>query len=149
MSSLSAFSLNELQNELNRRKLQTAFDKSLKTRLELLSQWTPDGLWEVETEGDCEGRTTKRFGTFRGNYAELALQFGNQAMYSLVIRPAEALIPEYKPAATTATVSVHPILGFEHGQEDAEVEALNQWLDGKYNISKAQNFRSIIIKRKK
>lgn len=41
------------------------------------------GTWEVTTEGDVEGRTTKNLGTFTGYIDEIALFLANKCYYSL------------------------------------------------------------------
>lgn len=42
-----------------------------------------DGLWEITTEGDCEGRSVRRLGIHEGNLVELAARFSNKNYYSL------------------------------------------------------------------
>ena len=41
------------------------------------------GYWIVTTEGDCEGRTTKTLGTFKGYIDDIALSLANKCYYSL------------------------------------------------------------------
>lgn len=41
------------------------------------------GYWRVTTEGDCEGRTTKTLGTFKGYIDDIALSLANKCSYSL------------------------------------------------------------------
>lgn len=41
------------------------------------------GVWEVTTEGDCEGRSTKNLGKFIGHIDDIALFLANQCYYSL------------------------------------------------------------------
>lgn len=48
------------------------------------------GLWHVTTEGDCEGRTTKDLGIFKGYIDEIAKTLSNQCYYSLKF---EAALP--------------------------------------------------------
>lgn len=45
--------------------------------------FNPYGVWEVTTEGDCEGRSTKRLGRHEGNIFDIAKSLGSQSFYSL------------------------------------------------------------------
>ncbi len=40
-------------------------------------------VWKVTTEGDCEGRTMKDLGMFRGNVIEIAKHLSGHAFYAL------------------------------------------------------------------
>lgn len=42
------------------------------------------GLWKVETEGDCEGRTKKDIGIYKGYVDEIALHLADKCLYSLM-----------------------------------------------------------------
>ena len=46
------------------------------------------GFWEVSTEGDCEGKTSKKLGIHKGYLDEVALHLGNKACYGLYIKEA-------------------------------------------------------------
>lgn len=48
-----------------------------------LSYMEPNALWRVTTEGDCEGRSTRTLGIFRGNWYEIALHLADRCCYSL------------------------------------------------------------------
>ena len=43
----------------------------------------PYGLWEVTTEGDCEGRSRKGLGVFEGYLDDIAFYLANKAYYTL------------------------------------------------------------------
>lgn len=49
----------------------------------------PEGFWEVSTEGDCEGRSMRRLGIFKGHYCDIALALADQCCYSLHFRKIE------------------------------------------------------------
>jgi hypothetical protein len=49
----------------------------------------PVGWWEVTTEGDCEGKSTKLLGVHYGHVAGIALSLGNKGGYSLSFYPAK------------------------------------------------------------
>lgn len=44
---------------------------------------TPNALWQVTTEGDCEGRSTRNLGIYRGNWYDIALHLADKCCYSL------------------------------------------------------------------
>lgn len=65
------------------------------------------GLWNVTTEGDCEGRSTKNLGDFEGNIDEIALHLADKCYYSLrftLISPPE--FTTYKPTGDSVNVSL-------------------------------------------
>jgi len=45
--------------------------------------YDPYGTWEVSTEGDCEGRSIRRLGTFTGYIDEIAFALARQSGYTL------------------------------------------------------------------
>jgi hypothetical protein len=47
----------------------------------------PVGIWEVSTEGDCEGRTTKELGRYEGHVARIAFFLADKAHYGLKFKP--------------------------------------------------------------
>lgn len=51
-------------------------------------------LWDVTTEGDCEGRTIKHLGQHEGHLDEIAFKLGSQAMYTLKFSLATKPEPE-------------------------------------------------------
>ena len=59
---------------------------SKQTRAIKDSYLSPYGTWEVSTEGDCEGRSTKRLGTHQGYVDEIASSLAGQECYSLNFR---------------------------------------------------------------
>jgi len=56
-----------------------------------------DGLWEVTTEGDVEGRTVKQLGTHSGSIIEIAAKLAKENCYSLqfkAVNEVKSEIPE-------------------------------------------------------
>lgn len=43
----------------------------------------PVGVWEVTTEGDCGGRSTKNLGIWKGHVAEIAFYLADKCYYKL------------------------------------------------------------------
>ena len=65
------------------------------------------GYWKVTTEGDCEGRSTRDLGTFRGHIDEIAFHLANRCYYSLRFKPIEEkeIIPEFLPNGEEVDIS--------------------------------------------
>jgi len=93
-----------LQAELKRRELEAEKAKYSKVDARLLAQriaenyGRPEGLWEITTEGDCEGRTVNQLGIEYGNIFDLAKKYSGHCMYSLRFEKAKsvAMNPEKK-----------------------------------------------------
>ena len=64
----------------------------------------PIGWWQVTTEGDCEGRSTKQLGDFYGHVAEIAFHLANKCGYTLQFHP---LTRETGTRATLQATSDH------------------------------------------
>ena len=63
------------------------------------------GLWEVSTEGDCEGRSIKRLGLWEGFVDTIALHLAPKAMYHLWFSLAK--VNQVKEQPTTRCVDVY------------------------------------------
>lgn len=44
------------------------------------------GLWNVTTEGDCEGRSVRNLGTYEGNIDEIAFALADKCFYCLTFK---------------------------------------------------------------
>lgn len=65
------------------------------------------GMWEVTTEGDCEGRSTTRLGIYVGWLDEIALHLANKSYYSLHFKRVEPIQNiEYVPTKKKVAVSL-------------------------------------------
>jgi hypothetical protein len=49
----------------------------------------PYGTWEVTTEGDCEGKSIRKLGTFTGYFDEIAFALAKKCYYSLDFKRVE------------------------------------------------------------
>lgn len=74
------------------------------------------GYWNVHTEGDCEGRSVKNLGTFRGHIDEIAFHLADKCYYSLRFSPIEK--DEITPEFLSNSDSVHVSLGIDTGTWD-------------------------------
>ena len=63
------------------------------------------GLWKVTTEGDCEGKTIRNLGIWRGDIDDIALFLANKVEYSLTFSPAYIYIPK-APTDTSVNVTL-------------------------------------------
>lgn len=76
------------------------------TRKELKIPQSTYGLWEVTTEGDEEGRTTRNLGTHEGHFDEIAFKLASQSYYSLRFRVIDSTeFRDKKPTGTKVAVS--------------------------------------------
>lgn len=137
--SITQFRTDQLRRELERRERQEA--------AQLADDWpeSPVGWWKITTDGDVEGRSTRDLGIHYGHVADLAMEFGGSAMYSLKFSPAE-------PPEPTPTGRVHIQLDITSGtwdmKKDARVEAMCRWLDTeKVSVRPGQYFGSVLLLR--
>ena len=47
------------------------------------------GIWNVTTEGDCEGRTMKNLGVWEGYVDEIAFELADKCFYKLYLKPTQ------------------------------------------------------------
>lgn len=62
-------------------------------------------VWHVTTEADCEGRTIKDFGYFKGNLIEIAKRLSGNQYYSLSFR--EFKLADYPSFKTVPEVHIN------------------------------------------
>lgn len=88
MPDVSTLSIAELEKEIERRRRQQFVDRVLEeTKL-----FNPVGTWQVKTEGDCEGRTTKSLGYHRGHIVDIAKALADRAYYALHFTAADSAL---------------------------------------------------------
>ncbi|AID17816.1 hypothetical protein JBP901_gp104 [Bacillus phage JBP901] len=110
--------LRKLQQEKEDRKKPIPFD--------------PEGVWEVTTEGDCEGRSVRRLGTYEGHILDIVRQLAGQAFYQLTFERAKpATLAQSLPKGTRRSVQFHVTGDREKlpsGDSNAQFRALAQHL---------------------
>lgn len=135
---LKKFSDEELEREIQRRKN--------------ICYKSPKGLWEVTTEGDCEGKTTLHLGVYKGHVVDIALRLANKSYYGLHFKPAEE-IPE-EPTRE----SVHISLGYDSGvskiEKNSRLKKVDEWMrkeDSRfdYQLKNSNYHTSFVISYKK
>ena len=65
----------------------------------------PNGVWNVTTEGDCEGRTTKQLGVHVGHITDIAYYLRGESYYSLHFEK-QNLVPAVNQIPKTTEVHV-------------------------------------------
>lgn len=76
------------------------------------------GLWNVTTEGDCEGRSVRNLGTYEGNIDEIAFALADKCFYCLTFK---AINPhDYKLDMTPKSKTVDIQLDIGSGTWDMD-----------------------------
>jgi hypothetical protein len=147
---LEDYTIKDLRAEIVRREREQLEALNYQKARAALTKLTPDGIWKVSTEGDEEGRSTKNFGTFEGNFADLALQYGRAAFYKLDIEPALHLPDAQLNPAKEAHVTATGLLGWggDNAISEGQCKAIEEWLGGKYSVRPSNYFKSVVISRK-
>ena len=94
----------------------------------------PYGLWEVTTEGDCEGRSRKGLGVFEGYLDDIAFYLANKAYYTL----------EFKK------ISIPRISHEDVSMEQSEVDVLLDSSSGTWDMSSEKRvleFKKLLSRR--
>jgi hypothetical protein len=96
------------------------------------------GIWKVTTEGDCEGRSTRDLGIFKGFIDEIALHLADRCYYTLDFKPVK-LQEEFSPKAN----EVHISLPFDLSNNYSE-----RFKDRPVTVEKGSFYKSILIRSK-
>jgi hypothetical protein len=105
---LDNFSTEELAAELKRRKL---VPHPIRGNFK-----SPVGLWDVSTEGDCEGKSVTDLGTHRGHIVDIALLLSPFSFYELKFEPARQTSAKKQTLPPRETVGI--ALGISSGTWD-------------------------------
>ena len=90
------------------------------------------GLWDVTTEGYCEGRSTRHLGVHQGHFDEVALKFADKAYYGLCLKWVDPVAHDgLRPTASRVQVSMGIDTGTWniHGQD--RIDAFKRFLKGR------------------
>lgn len=66
----------------------------------------PYGTWQVTTEGDCEGRSTRNLGVYVGYLDDIAFALADKCFYSLRFTKICTEIPVPESARENVSVSL-------------------------------------------
>lgn len=94
------------------------------------------GYWKVTTEGDCEGRSVRQLGTFRGHVDEIAFHLADKCYYSLRFTAIEEdeLIPEFLPKSDEINISFDIDTGTWDMKPDKRVEYFREILKDRPDV---------------
>lgn len=127
----------ELEAELARRKATKAIVDAADAGRAYAAKVPPVGTWEVTTEGDCEGKTTRRLGTFTGHVADIAATLAPQKEYGLTFTPVK---PSRLPPAGPRMVSIHVRVGGIGGMSVANGPGASAFLAAWMSSAPAEHY---------
>lgn len=109
--------------------------------------FNPEGVWEVTTEGDCEGRSVRHLGTYEGHILDIVRQLAGQAFYQLEFeRVKPANIAEKLPKGTRRSVQFHVSGDREtlpSGDSNAQFRALAQHLRDGESLKEGNYYNAV------
>lgn len=88
---------------------------------------TPINWWQVTTEGDCEGRTTKDLGDFYGHMVEIAFHLADKVYYSLTFKPID--LPLVVPTEYPKYVAKESDVWISFYSNTPTAATLTKWFD--------------------
>lgn len=130
MKELDKYSLEELREEIYQREKPST---------------DPIGLWNVTTEGDCEGRSIDKIGIHEGHFADIALQFAGRTAYSLSFsraKPEE--VKDYSGSETRVSV---PYEVCSSTDKEIYTRAMQAWLGSDWIVEPHTYYKTVTIKR--
>ena len=95
-------------------------------------------VWHVTTEGDCEGRSIKDFGYFKGNLMEIAKRLGGHQYYALDF--SEFKLSDY-PTSRKLTSEVNLRVNLMD-----ERRLIKQLKEEGYDVQNAQYYKAVKMK---
>jgi len=99
------------------------------SRITTEGELSPVGVWNVQTEGDCEGRSIRSLGVFEGHIVDIAASLAQFAMYDLSFSPATKEQLPYARGFGKVSISLPIGTGtwdIKNGPERAKV--IGDWL---------------------
>lgn len=89
------------------------------------------GLWEVTTEGDCEGRSMRRLGLWEGFVDDIALHLAPKAVYHLWFSVAKVNRVKDKPTARSVDVYFDVASNLPGMDKDCRVREVTKLMQGR------------------
>lgn len=98
---------------------------------------SPIGWWNVTTEGDCEGRTTRQLGTHYGHVAEIAFSLPDAPCYTYRFHPVtDSIATSLKPGKRPVQpVRDHVWVSFDSVSGLHSHKPLEEWMDARESIT--------------
>lgn len=109
----------------------------------------PNGVWQVTTEGDCEGKSTRNLGVYSGRLDEIAFALAEKSLYALSFKKLDLTIP----TPTKARERVNVVLDITSGAWDMTAEervsAFREMLKDAENVfvSEGSAYASVALSR--
>jgi len=151
MNTINEFTDEELQQELDRRKIQAACEETLKK----LKEWgNPYGVWRISTEGDCEGRTVNVLATRKGHIADLARIYERDKMYTLTFTKIdldEDDIVDTPSEKGSFSLNYHTFpseVGGHHLAMSQKVHIVQEWIGPNFIVESYERGSFIVSKKK-
>jgi hypothetical protein len=141
MDSLKQFTSEQLAQELKRRDSAVERQRDIWNKMQD-TVGPPEGIWKVTTEGDCEGRTTKQLGTFKGHVADIAIALASQSCYGLRFEQGKEIeLPKPNREIRSVNISFDINTGTWDDPNEDLVPALQQWME----LSEPVNVHSVQV----
>jgi hypothetical protein len=129
MSHLSTASEADLRAELARRaKVREAMPVKFKGNYN-----DPVGIWQVTTEGDCEGKSVRNLGAFEGHIVDIAYALADQCYYTLTFKRTVPVPEKPKKRPTKTTIALDIDSGSWDMKLPQRASSLQQMLASKPN----------------
>lgn len=108
-------------------------------------------LWQVTTEGDCEGRTMKDLGYYEGNPVDIAFVLADKAMYSLTFSEVVATIvtPDELDRTRSEEVSITFAMDSKYSNVE-DIAHFIKWLFIEHrpvHVAEMRAFNSVRLKK--
>lgn len=108
------------------------------------------GMWEVTTEGDCEGRTTRNLGTHEGYFDEVALALAGQAYYGLQLKQVQpSKIVNPVPKFPEVSVGLNIETGTWNLSPKERAVIISNWLTSngrKVHVQEGTYYATVLLK---
>lgn len=110
------------------------------------------GLWKVTTEGDCEGRSIRDLGTFKGYIDEIAFALADKCFYSLCFTYLSE--KDYMTPLVPKSDTVNVSLNIDSGTWDLDNKERASWArkflsDRDVEVLEGQYYASFVLKTKR
>lgn len=109
----------------------------------------PNGVWQVTTEGDCEGKSVRNLGVFSGRLDEIAFALSKKAMYSLTFKKLDLSVPTPTEVRREVTIALDIDSGVWDMTASERVGTIREMLKDTENIfvSEGSTYKSVTLSR--
>ena len=109
----------------------------------------PNGVWQVTTEGDCEGKSVRNLGVFSGRLDEIAFALSKKAMYSLTFKKLDLSVHTPTEVRREVTIALDIDSGVWDMTASERVGTIREMLKDAENIfvSEGSTYKSVTLSR--